>query len=108
MLCTKCHFMQDTANPAKSGSAVATSRLCSAAAILIFSFWSLVENCCLGMWRTCGFSAQNYCKLLELADVAVAPMKSLSTPVRAAEPIAVIVRDNFVLTYKGLDGMANL
>jgi hypothetical protein len=54
------------------------------------------------------FLHQTYCKLLELADVDVARMKSLSTPVRAAEPIAVIVRDNFVLTYKGLDGMANL
>jgi hypothetical protein len=41
------------------------------------------------------FLHQTYCKLLELADVDVARMKSLSTPVRAAEPMAVIViRDN--------------
>jgi hypothetical protein len=37
-------FHAGYSNPAKSGSAVATSRFCSAAAILIFSFWSLVEK----------------------------------------------------------------
>jgi hypothetical protein len=70
--------MQDTANPAKSGSAVATSRCCSAAAILIFSFWSLVENRCSGMWRTCGFSALNLLQHLELAEVGADPEPILS------------------------------
>jgi len=71
--------MQDTANPAKSGSAVATSRLCSAAAILIFSFWSWWKIAASGCGEPVDFLHQTYCKLLELADADVARMKPLST-----------------------------
>jgi len=53
------YLMQDTVNSAKSGSEGCYFASAPAAAILIFSFWSLVKNCCPGMWRTCGFSAPN-------------------------------------------------
>jgi hypothetical protein len=69
MLYAKCHFMQDTANPAKGGSAVTTLRFCSAAVILIFHFglwWKIAAPAC---GEPVDFLHQTYCKRLELADV---------------------------------------